>query len=40
VLVVSRQTALDSALSYIGSLAQKIINDAKNKLEKQGINIH
>jgi hypothetical protein len=25
---------------HIGSLAQKIINDAKNKLEKQGINIH
>ena len=25
---------------HIGSLAQKIINDVKNKLEKQGINIH
>jgi len=24
----------------IGSLAQKIINDVKNKLERQGINIH
>ncbi len=25
---------------HIGSLAQKIINDVKNKLERQGINIH
>jgi hypothetical protein len=25
---------------HIGNLAQKIINDVKNKLEKQGINFH